>query len=167
VLATDTPLLPKGAAAVRGPMSNKSSSSVTNRTHLLPGLDKGSTHGRRYRDLIYAFAAELGVNVVDLPESEMAVIRQAASATAQSERVQAEAVKGLIDARVVARIMNVQNRALKALGALAAAKRRVARGPALDEYLAAKRGDDGASSLRGKIVANVAARGGGSGEAPP
>jgi hypothetical protein len=72
--------------------STTNRSAVTNGTKLLVGIDGRSPMGRRYRDLIAAYTAEIGGS--DLSQFEMAMIKQAAALGMQSEAMQAALVRG-------------------------------------------------------------------------
>lgn len=127
-------LLDRAAVA---PPSLTNRSAVTNGTQLLPGIDGRSPDARRYRDLVANFAAELG-GVGELSEAEMAIVRQAAAMTAQSERTQATMVNGgPVDAEQLTRLMNSQQRALRSLDAMK--RRHMSRKPTgVAAYLATK-----------------------------
>ncbi|SEE09125.1 hypothetical protein SAMN05519104_5181 [Rhizobiales bacterium GAS188] len=101
--------------------SRTNRSKVTNGTRMLAGIDGRSEQGRRYRDLMRSFASDIG-GLQSLNESEMAMVRQAAALTAQSERMQADVVNDAgVDAEQLTRLLNSQKRAL---GALETIKRR-------------------------------------------
>jgi hypothetical protein len=104
------------AAVAQPSLTNRSK--VSNGTQLLPGIDGRSPDARRFRDLVASFAADLG-GMGALSEAEMAIVRAAAAMTAQSERTQAAIVNGSdVDAEQLTRLMNSQQRALRALDAM-------------------------------------------------
>jgi hypothetical protein len=115
-------------------------SKVTNGTRLLIGVDGRSEQGRRYRDLIESFAADLG-GFGKLSEAEKGLVRQCAALTAQSERMQAAIVRGdPVDDEQVTRCLNSQTRALRALATMASrrTKHRDVAKPSLRERLVAR-----------------------------
>jgi hypothetical protein len=99
---------------------------------LLRNIDDRSAEGRRYRDLIDGFTAEFGSTTPG--ERELALIRQGAALTVQSETIQAAIIRGeSVDLEQLTRLANAQTRTLRALGI----RKRKAR-DALSLYIAAK-----------------------------
>jgi hypothetical protein len=128
-------MLADHTTANRRSLTNRSK--VTNGTRLLVGVDGRSEQGRRYFDLMVSFASDLG-GVEGLSEAEMAVVRQAAALTAQSERMQAGVLNDTgVDAEQLTRLLNSQQRALKALAAIGRRRAEKAK-PTLAQHLAAK-----------------------------
>jgi hypothetical protein len=71
--------------------STTNRSAVTNGSKLLVGIDMRSPTARRFRDLVQAFKAEVGG---DLSQTEMAMIKTAASLALSNELRQADLVNG-------------------------------------------------------------------------
>ncbi len=108
---------------------------MTNRSSGLPGVDGRSAEARRYRDLVAGFSGDFGTQ--KLSERELALIRQAAALSVQSEAMQVQIVRGGdVDLEQLTRLTNVLTRTLKELGLQ---KRRPV-APSLADYLAAKNG---------------------------
>ncbi len=94
--------------------SRTNRSRITNGKDLLRGINGRSAEARRYRDLIDGFSADLGGTP---GQRELALIRQAAALTVQSEVMQAAIVRGeAIDVEQLTRLANVLTRTLKELG---------------------------------------------------
>jgi hypothetical protein len=68
-------------------------SKMTNGTVILPNIDGRSAGARRFRDLARSLADDLG-GPESLSEAQLALVRQAASAIFQSEKIQAAAIRG-------------------------------------------------------------------------
>jgi hypothetical protein len=91
-------------------------SAVTNGNRLLPGIDGRSKSARRYRDLIRAYAGDLG-GEANLTEIQRSAVRQAAALTVQSESMQAQIIRGeMVDADQLVRVSNLLARMLKSMG---------------------------------------------------
>src|ERR1700733_523688 len=71
--------------------STTNRSAVTNGSKLLVGIDGRSPTARRFRDLVQAYKAEIGG---DLSQTEMAMIKTAASLSLTAELMQADIVNG-------------------------------------------------------------------------
>jgi hypothetical protein len=107
-------------------------SRVTNGSRVLIGIKGSSKYGRRFRDLIAAYTAEIGGV---LTEFEKAMVKQAAALAIQSEVLQAAVINGeAVDADNMIRISSEVRRILDAL-AEKASKRKPST-PTLTEYLA-------------------------------
>jgi hypothetical protein len=89
-------------------------SAITNGKKWLPGVDMRSAQGRRFKDLVRAFTADLGG---ELSTAEAALVRQAAALTVRVEDIQATLVKGeAVDDEELVRLINASARLLIALG---------------------------------------------------
>jgi hypothetical protein len=113
---------------------------ASNGTRMYPkGVDGRSAEARRFKDLVSSFAAGLGGEGA-LTEAERALIRNAASLTLQSERLQAALVAG----REVnsEEMMRLANSIVRVLAALRIKRERKEAAPTLSQYLAAAK--DGA-----------------------
>ncbi len=98
--------------AARPPMTR---SRITNRSEKLRGIDGRSAEARRFRDLCEGFAADFGATPPG--EREMALIRQAAALTVQTETLQAKIMRGEeVDLEQLTRLANVTTRTLRELG---------------------------------------------------
>jgi hypothetical protein len=106
-------------------------SRVTNGKELLANIDGRSTEARRYRDLCFSFADDLG-GAAGLKESQRALVRQAAALTVQSEKLQSAMIRGeAIDDEQMTRVANSLSRTLSRLG-----RKRVPAKLSVPEYLA-------------------------------
>ena len=113
--------------------STTNRSAVTNGSKLLAGIDMRSPTARRYRDLVQAFKAEIGV---DLSQTEMAMIKTAASLTLTAELTQARLVNGeTVNADDLIRL---SSEARRILDAIRASKKKPAAVPNIHDH-AAKR----------------------------
>ena|ERR1700675_4696978 len=78
--------------------SKANRSAVTNGSKLLVGIDMRSPTARRYRDLVQAYTAEIGGDLAEgalpLSQTEMAMIKTAASLSLTAELMQADIVNG-------------------------------------------------------------------------
>jgi hypothetical protein len=101
---------------------------------LLVGIDGRSPTARRFRDLVQAYKAEIGG---DLSETEMAMIKTAASLSLTAELRQADLVNGkTVDPDELIRLSGEARRLVAAI-AEKAGKRKPAV-PTLADYLASK-----------------------------
>jgi hypothetical protein len=111
-------------------------SRVSNRSHILPGVDGRSTWVRRLRDLVNLHTADLGGEAVT-SEAERSIIRRAATLTVELERLELKfATAGeadSIDLELYQRTANSLRRMLETIGI-----KRVPRDitPPLRDYLA-------------------------------
>jgi hypothetical protein len=109
-------------------------SRVTNGKELLANIDGRSTEARRYRDLCFSFADDLG-GASSLMEAQRALVRQAASLVVQSERLASAAIRGeLVSDEQQTRVANALGRTLNRLGI----RKRVGRKLSVPEYLEAR-----------------------------
>lgn len=109
-------------------------SAATNARSFLAGIDGRSTRARRFRDLMSSFAAGLG-GIDALSESELALVRQAASVTMRAEELQSAIARGeAVDPDELIRLSNTSRRLLSGLKRREAPKTKT-----LSEHLAAKR----------------------------
>jgi hypothetical protein len=107
-------------------------SAVTNGKRTLIGVNASSKYGRRYRDLIAAYSAEIGL---PLGASETAMVKQAAALAVRSEMMQAQIVNGEhIEPDDLIRICSEVRRILDALAAKA--RERKPAKPTLADYIA-------------------------------
>lgn len=96
--------------------SRRNRSAISNGSWLLEGVDNRTAYGRRYRDLCIAFAGDLGGGNA-LTSTQEAMIRQAATVTVESEKLQSKVVRGEpIDHEQLVRLLNLQARLVKQLG---------------------------------------------------
>jgi hypothetical protein len=118
----------------RNPTINRKTnrSAVTNGSKLLVGIDMRSPTARRFRDLVQAYSAEVGG---DLSQTDLAMIKTAASLSLSAELMQADLVNGKpVDLDDLIRLSSEARRLLDAI-AEKAGKRKAA-GPTLSQYLA-------------------------------
>jgi hypothetical protein len=116
-------------------------SAVTNGKRTLIGVNASSKYGRRYRDFIAAFAAEIGL---PLGASEMAMVKQAAALAVRSEMMQAQIVNGEhIEPDDLIRICSEVRRILDAIAAKA--RERKPSVPTLQDHIAKQRAAAGAA----------------------
>ena len=107
-------------------------SAVTNGSRLLEGVDGRSASARRFRDLVRAFAADLGG---ELSELEMGLVRQAAAVALKAEALQAALVRGEpVDGDQLIRLSGTAKRILQAIGHKA--EQRKPAGPTLHDHIA-------------------------------
>lgn len=91
-------------------------SRITNGSQLLAGIDGRSAPARRYRDLCLSLADDLG-GAATLTEAQSALVRQAAAMIVQSERLQADVIRGeTVDCEQLTRLANAATRILSRLG---------------------------------------------------
>jgi hypothetical protein len=132
--------IPKGKNRMNSPQSAGRPlairSAITNRPHALRGVDGRTMASRRYRDISFALADDLG-GAAKLSESTQILIRQAAALTVQVESLQSKIVAGEdVDLEQLTRLSNVLGRTLQRLGLK---KPAAPRGPTLAEVLAQHR----------------------------
>jgi hypothetical protein len=97
-------------------VSARNRAATSNGSTILDGVDGRSAEARRFRDLVMAFAADLGADVTDLSEADAALCRHAASATMQSEALSRAVVNGEhVDTEQAVRAGNLLTRAMAAL----------------------------------------------------
>jgi hypothetical protein len=114
--------------------STTNRSAVTTGSKLLVGIDGRSPTARRFRDLVQAYAAEVEVGGV-LTETQMAMVKTAASLAIQAELMQARIVNGeMVDSDDLIRLSSEARRILDAIGAKAS--KRKPSTLTLTEYLA-------------------------------
>jgi hypothetical protein len=120
---------------VHKPISRSSTtnrSAVTNGSKLLVGIDGRSPTARRFRDLVQAYKAEIGG---DLSQTDMAMVKTAASLSLTAELRQADIVNGkMVDTNDLIRLASEARRIFAEL-AEKASKRKPA-GPTLSQLLA-------------------------------
>ena len=110
-------------------------SAITNGKRLLEGISMRTAAGRRYRDLVEAYTAEIGG---ELSQTEMAMVKQAAALAIQSEAMQADIVnRKPVDTDALIRISGTAKRILDALRDRAGKRKLTAEPSLLD--LAARR----------------------------
>jgi len=106
----------RGMQGVHKPTARSSTtnrSAVTNGSKLLVGIDGRSPSARRFRDLVQAYTAEIGG---DLSQTEMAMIKTAASLSLSAEMMQADIVNGkIVDADELIRLSSEVRRILDAI----------------------------------------------------
>jgi hypothetical protein len=145
--ATPTAARPAPVAATRSSrlrpvaVSKKNRSAATNGIVVLEGVDGRSPEGRRFRDLVVAYAEELG-GVGSLSQQDAAIVRHAAAVTMQSETLQAAVVRGeRVDEEQFVRLGNGLVRALNAIKS----RRKPKTKSALSSILERHRGEDGSA----------------------
>jgi hypothetical protein len=107
-------------------------SRVTNGSRTLIGVKGSSKYGRRFRDLIDAYTAEIGG---DLTQFEKAMVKQAAALAIKGEMMQAQVVNNEpIDLDAMIRLSSEVRRILAEIAGKAGKRKPV--GPTLAEYLA-------------------------------
>jgi hypothetical protein len=101
--------------SVVGPsLTNRSR--VTNGSKLVAAVDGRSASARRYKDVAFSLADDLG-GASGLTEAQRALIRQIAAMTVQSERLQGAVLRGeLVDVEQLTRLSNALSRMLHRLG---------------------------------------------------
>jgi hypothetical protein len=114
-------------------------SAVTNGSKLLVGIDMRSPTARRFRDLVQSFSAEVGGDLAggaaSLSQTEMAMIKTAASLAIQAELMQADIVNGkMVDSGDLIRLASEARRILAEIAGKAG-KRKPA-GPTLCQLMA-------------------------------
>jgi hypothetical protein len=83
---------------------------------MVAGVDGRSVDARRYRDLTMSLADDLG-GASSLTEAQRALVRQAAAMIVQSEKLQAEVLRGeVVDCEQLTRLANAATRILSRLG---------------------------------------------------
>jgi hypothetical protein len=91
-------------------------SAISNNLLRLRNVDGRSAEARRYRDLVHAYANDVG-GVETLTEAQRALVTQAASVQTSAERLQSRIVKGeAVDGEELTRLSNVLARLLAAIG---------------------------------------------------
>ena len=96
--------------------SSRGRSAISNDVLKMRGVDGRSRGGRRYRDLMRGYAAELG-GLEKVSEPQRALCSQAATMTIQLEALQGQVVAGgAVDPEQLVRTANAQLRTLEALG---------------------------------------------------
>ncbi|WP_156944928.1 hypothetical protein [Bradyrhizobium sp. Ec3.3] len=90
----------------------------------MPGVDLRSAVGRRFRYLMASYELELGG---DLGEAEQALLRQHVVLQLESERLQADAIRGVtVDRDLLVRLTSEARRSLGALRAKVAKRKQPA-----------------------------------------
>lgn len=108
----------------------------------MPRVDMRTIHGRRFRNLVNAFAAELGNQ---LTEADKGLIGQIAAMQIKIEGQQAAIVEGRdVDADQVIRLSSEHRRLLSALRTKSA--RNKPAGPTIADYIARKVAEKAASA---------------------
>lgn len=126
----------KRAATTAQPRNNRSRTS--NGTRLIEGADGRTRDGRRYRDLIASFAADLGLPFAELSEGERTLVKQAAVVAMHVERLSAAMIRGEeVDGESLTRASNNAARLVAALR-VKSKSRKPDPSNALRDYLAAK-----------------------------
>ncbi len=111
---------------------SRSRSRVTNGSEMLRGIDARTAEARRFRDLCEGFTKDLG----SPPGArDLALVRQAAALTVQTETMQAKIVRGEdVNVEQLTRLANGVTRTLRELGI----RKRGAQRPSLEAYLVSK-----------------------------
>jgi predicted ATPase with chaperone activity len=129
-------------------------SAITNSPFKLRGIDGRSAESRRWRDLVIAYANDVG-GVEALSESQRALVTQAATVQLSAEKIQARIVAGeVVDGEELTRLSNVLARLLAAIGA------RKGNGKsdgstALQDYLAARAAEQDADADHEAVETDV------------
>jgi hypothetical protein len=108
----------------RGHTSDRSK--LSNNLFHLPGFHGKSEVGRRYRDLVRGFLADMGLDeAADLADTLKLQIRNTAMLALNAERLQARAAQGeAVDLLALIRMQNSLARALNNMWALSVGKRK-------------------------------------------
>jgi hypothetical protein len=115
-------------------IKSRGRSAVTNRSRLVQNGDARSAGARRFRDLVAAFSADLG----ELNESDLAMVKTAATLALKMEQLTADVVNGKpVDADQLIRLAGTSRRALAAVSAKASDRKPGGQNP-LQAYLAAR-----------------------------
>jgi hypothetical protein len=121
-------------------------SRISNDLFALRGVDGRGASARRYRDVVHAFAGDVG-GVDRLTEPQKIMIRTAAMMTLKIEDVQSRIVAGQdIDVEQLTRMGNVLARLLAAIGARKG-KPEASGASALADYLAEKAAEQEADDV--------------------
>jgi hypothetical protein len=111
--------------------STTNRSAVTNGSKLLVGIDGRSPTARRFRDLVQAYTAEVGG---DLSQTDLSMVKTAASLSLSAELRQADLVNGkTVDLDDLIRLSSEVRRILDAI-AEKAGKRKPAAVPLLHDH---------------------------------
>jgi hypothetical protein len=111
--------------------STTNRSAVTNGSKLLVGIDGRSPTARRFRDLVQEFKAEIGGG--DLSQTELAMIKTAASLALTAELRQADLVNGkMVDTDDLIRLASEVRRIFAEIAGKAG--KRKSGGPRLSQY---------------------------------
>lgn len=130
-LSANTPT-ERRATVARPPTTR---AAISNRTHLLPGIDGRSAAARRFRDLVADLAADLG-GEASLSNADLALVRQCAGSVMASEQLSASIVNGqAVDADSLVRLGNT---CARLLASLRRKGRQTPQAPSLAEYLATR-----------------------------
>ncbi len=112
-------------------------SAVTNGAKLLSGLDGRTLAARRYKDIAFSLADDLG-GAAELTEAQRCLIRQAAALTVHSEQLQAAMLRGeAVDAKDIVAASNASGRILAKLGLRRSAV--ASKAPSIADYLKARK----------------------------
>jgi hypothetical protein len=136
--------------------SSRARSAISNDVLKLRGIDGRSRGGRRFRDLVHAYAGDVG-GIGAVTEAQRSLITQAASLQISVEALQARMVAGeAVDPEVLVRLANVQLRALAALG-LRKGSKPADGASALQSYLQsiAQREDDAEDAAHETVLAQA------------
>jgi hypothetical protein len=99
-----------------GERPSRQRSRITNGSKLVAAVDGRSAEARRYKDVAFALADDLG-GASGLTEAQRALVRQVAAMTVQSERLQGAVLRGeLVDVEQLTRLSNSLSRMLHRLG---------------------------------------------------
>jgi hypothetical protein len=91
-------------------------SRITNGSKLVAAVDGRSAEARRYKDVAFSLADDLG-GAAGLTEAQRALVRQVAVVTIQSEKLQGAVLRGeLVDIEQLTRLSNALSRMLHRLG---------------------------------------------------
>jgi hypothetical protein len=108
-------------------------SAVTNGKRALIGVKGSSKYGRRYRDLIAAYSAEIGG---ELTQFDVAMVKQAAALSIRGEMMQAAIVNGEpVNSDDLIRLSSEVRRILDAIGEKASKRKPAA--PSIHDHIAA------------------------------
>jgi hypothetical protein len=91
-------------------------SRITNGSKLVAAVDGRSAEARRYKDVAFSLADDLG-GATGLTEAQRALVRQIAAMTVQSEKLQGAVLRGEdVDVEQLTRLSNALSRMLHRLG---------------------------------------------------
>jgi hypothetical protein len=97
------------------PRPSRQRSRITNGSKLVAAVDGRSAEARRYKDVAWNLADDLG-GAAGLTEAQRALVRQVAAMTVQSEKLQGAVLRGeMVDVEQLTRLSNALSRMLHRL----------------------------------------------------
>jgi hypothetical protein len=115
-----------------GERPSRQRSRITNGSKLVAAVDGRSAEARRYKDVAFSLADDLG-GAAGLTEAQRALVRQVAAMTVQSEKLQGAVLRGEeVDIEQLTRLSNALSRMLHRLGLKRA--KRIPSSPLADHF---------------------------------